>query len=208
MKKAIGIIVSLALAATTGITTHAATSLNDAEQELYHQLKGFTYESEERIYTVSEDLLNQIEAYMMKDTVDLTEEQCHKVSEYAKTGLNYLASQGIENAEKLSEEQITYLMEHSLTKIGDVLNLEVTYDKENNKLNIKEKESNPPVEPGGDEKPEPTPETPNDQKPSGNVVKDTAEQSSSSYELFGTLFLMSALGALAYYKRNKENLSN
>lgn len=181
MKKTIGIFSCLLFAATLGSTIHAAESLNVAEQNLYDDLKHYSYESDERIYTVSDNLLKKIEAYMLRKEVDLQASQSTSIASLAKDAMNYMAKSGFENTDDLSKDDISYLMENYVVKIGNELGLDVAYDDATGNLIIKDKNDDIVFD--------------------GDPIKDTGFSSSSSFGITEFLFIISIACALVLFRK-------
>lgn len=187
MKKAIGIFSCLLLAATMISPTHAAESLNASEQSLYDELKNYSYESDERIYTVSDNLLKKIEAYMLREEVDLQTSQSTSIASLAKDAMNYMAKSGFENTDDLSKGDITYLMEDYVVKIGNELGLVITYDDATGNLTIKDKNDDIVFD--------------------GDPIKDTGFSANPSSVITEFLFICSIAGALILLrKRTSQNI--
>lgn len=185
MKKMSGLLLSgaLALVVSTNAVS-AASDINASENRLLDYLNNYSYQIGTQKYTVDNDLLSKAKNYLIRDEVNLTEEQVNQVIALADKGFNILVKKGIVIGNKLSDEDANLMVNEVVKPICDILKLSLSYDAANDIITIKN--ANGDIVYTDDD-----------------IIKDTGNNASSSYALMSFLLLAAAGFGYTAYKKSK-----
>lgn len=119
-------------------TVSAASGLNSSETTLIEYLDNFSYKYDGKEFTISDDLLTKIKSYLIKDDVELTDDQVNEVTKLVDEALVNLIKKNALNGSHLTNEQAKSFINDYIVPIANILNLEVSYDEDNLNVTIKD----------------------------------------------------------------------
>lgn len=186
MKKKQGLLacglMSLCLMTTT---ISAASGLNKAEESLLNYLNDYSTLQNKEEFTLTVDLINKVENYLIRDGVELTEAQVNDVIKIADEGIQALIDKNALSGKDLTPEEGKEFVNKYIVPICNILNLSVVYDAKNSNVIIKDVNGDIVY---ADDDP----------------IKDTGTNASSSFAILGCLTFL-AIGFCAFELKKKYN---
>ena len=119
-------------------TVSATSGLNSSETTLIEHLSNFSYKYNGKLFNLEEDLLTKVKNYLIKDNVELNDDQVNEVTKLVDEALVNLIKNNALNGSHLTNEQAKSFINDYIIPIANILNLEVSYDEDNLNITIKD----------------------------------------------------------------------
>lgn len=119
-------------------TVSATSGLNSSETTLIEHLSNFSYKYNGKLFNLEEDLLTKVKNYLIKDNVELNDDQVNEVTKLVDEALVNLIKNNALNGSHLTNEQAKSFINDYIIPIANILNLEVSYDEDNLNVTIKD----------------------------------------------------------------------